>query len=598
MRIGRYNVVSVLGHGAFGEVFHARLDGPMGFRKDVALKRLHPHLVRGNPAVVQALIDEARLGGLLRHPNIVESYEFEQDDGTWFLAMEFVDGVTLQLLAALSAEAGHPVPAAVALEIIEQICRGLDYAHSLSDAAGRPLRIVHRDLKPANLMLSREGVVKIMDFGMAKASSNMRDSTASGMIKGTPSYMSPEQVHATRAVSEASDLYAVGVMMFELILGRRLFEGETAVAVMFAVINGVTAEQVALLEEALPGAGPIFARCTAPEPGARWSSAAELGQAVAELRKRLEEPPEALRTMAVALLQDPARLRPDELVRRTESFNSYLSSVMTSFERMKEQQKGRVGLPGDDPDATGAGRAGADATRDAVGLGADATRDAVALGADATRDAMGLGADATPAPTTDPPPSSGGEAAPPSRRRLAPLAALAGLVALGAGGLAFWPSAPGPAEAEPVSEPIVAAPEAAPVEPVEVEPSPPVPEAAPAVDPVAAAPESAPAPKAPTSGGGSRAAASPAPVPPPAAAAAPAADVGTGSVLVKSSPWGRVSIDGKSMENTPLRKELSAGPHLVVVDCGECTPPQSQRFDVVVEEGAVKTVSARFEVSP
>ncbi|MFT4628844.1 MAG: serine/threonine protein kinase [Myxococcota bacterium] len=110
MQIGQYTVISLLGHGAFGEVFRARLEGPMGFVKDVAIKRLHPHLVRGNDSVVQALIDEARLGGLLRHPNVVESHSFEQDEGTWFLTMEFVDGLTLQEVIARSREADQRVP--------------------------------------------------------------------------------------------------------------------------------------------------------------------------------------------------------------------------------------------------------------------------------------------------------------------------------------------------------------------------------------------------------------------------------------------------------------------------------------------------------
>jgi serine/threonine-protein kinase len=145
----------------------------MGFRKIVAIKRIHPHLVRDNEQFQHSLINEARVGGLLRHHNIVETYELAQDGDECFVVMEFVDGVTLDEVIAHAAATAAPLPTSLVLDMMEQVCRGLHHAHTFRDPDGEELHLVHRDLKPVNLMLAGDGVVKIMDFGIARAASNL-----------------------------------------------------------------------------------------------------------------------------------------------------------------------------------------------------------------------------------------------------------------------------------------------------------------------------------------------------------------------------------------------------------------------------------------
>ena len=156
----------------------------MGFQKEVAIKRLHSSLSE-DESILKALINEARLGGQLKHRNIVEIYEFNKVGNSYYLAMEFIDGWTLDRIMKLSRKHGLPIPPGVALDIAVQICRGLDYAHKLETLDGQEVRLVHRDLKPANIIVARDGSAKIMDFGIAKAQTNLFKTTVGEVTKGT-----------------------------------------------------------------------------------------------------------------------------------------------------------------------------------------------------------------------------------------------------------------------------------------------------------------------------------------------------------------------------------------------------------------------------
>ena len=232
---GRYKLLNLLGEGGMAKVYRALLSGPMGFEKEVAVKRLDPK-VTADERVVKALINEARLGGQLRHKNIVEIYEFNHVDGHYFMAMEYVDGWTLEALVRRCRNRREHLPASVVCEIVTSICRGLGYAHSLEDKAGRALNLVHRDLKPANVMVSREGDVKLMDFGIAKADSNLYKTTAEDVTKGTPVYMSPEQVTGA-VLDQRSDIFSLGSILVELITNDTPFFANSLLAVMHAVLN-------------------------------------------------------------------------------------------------------------------------------------------------------------------------------------------------------------------------------------------------------------------------------------------------------------------------------------------------------------------------
>jgi serine/threonine-protein kinase len=304
-RIGRYQVRELLGAGTQGEVFRASLSGPMGFKKDVAIKRIHPRLLGG--PLEQRLIREARLGGLLRHTNIVEAYELEKDDHGWYIAMAYVDGMSLQDILDHARAEGVKLPAVVCLEIAEQVCQGLQYAHTLDGGDGEPLGIVHRDLKPGNLMLASDGTIKILDFGIAKLVHSSEQLTGTGGQKGSPAYMSPEQADGDSDIRASSDIFSLGSVIYELLSNELLFQGEGALATMYKIIWDEPGERLAALDDRVPGLSAVLARALAKSPQDRWPSAGALGDELRSLREGMDERATA-RDLAAALMrgEDPA----------------------------------------------------------------------------------------------------------------------------------------------------------------------------------------------------------------------------------------------------------------------------------------------------
>ena len=189
--VGRYQLVALLGEGGMARVFRAEMTGELGFRKPAAVKVVLP--ARGEKAaeLKLQLIQEAKVGALLNHPNVVQTFDCGELEGFPYIAMELVEGVGL---GELVDELG-PLPPAIAIEIAIQMLRGLHHAHTAKHD-GRLLQIIHRDVKPSNILIRGDGLVKVVDFGIAKASVADAQLTASGMTKGTPAYMSPEQLGA------------------------------------------------------------------------------------------------------------------------------------------------------------------------------------------------------------------------------------------------------------------------------------------------------------------------------------------------------------------------------------------------------------------
>ena len=280
---GDYRLTHLLGKGGMASVYRAVRSGPMGFAKQMAIKRLHEQLT-DNDQVLKALINEARLGGQLKHPNIVEVYEFNKVDTTYYLAMEFVDGWTLDRITKLAEDVELPVPIEVVLDIMMQICDGLHYAHTVESLDGQEVKLVHRDLKPANIILGRDGVAKVMDFGIAKAATNLFKTTMADTTKGTPHYMSPEQVAGAPNLDATSDIFAMGSVLYELAMGEVLFTGESLVAVLFAVARADIDVAMARLDKALPGLGGIASKCLQKDPDDRYQTARDLRQALQRLR--------------------------------------------------------------------------------------------------------------------------------------------------------------------------------------------------------------------------------------------------------------------------------------------------------------------------
>ncbi len=280
-RIGRYEILSLIGVGGYARVYKARLRGPMGFAKLVALKVTSAPEAEESKQV-KALINEARICGRMQHPNIIEIYEFGRHEDQYFIAMEYIDGVPLDRVIEAVNDAGDRLHPGLCLEVMGQVCQGLRYAHRLVDDDGSEHQVIHRDLKPGNLMLSAGNQVKIMDFGIAKSALNVTQ-TMEGFTKGTPMYMSPEQVHG-EDLTPASDIFTLGIVLFEMVTGKRLFAARNLMDVIEKIAHADVEDDLRASAATL---GPLLTTlrsALARDPSERISSASVLLEALFEAR--------------------------------------------------------------------------------------------------------------------------------------------------------------------------------------------------------------------------------------------------------------------------------------------------------------------------
>jgi serine/threonine-protein kinase len=274
--LGAYRLVDRLGSGGFATVYRAISRGELGFEREVAIKVLHPEVVARNPALTIGLADEARLLGRIRHPNIVAAHWFGQVEGpdgksVWAIVMDFVDGQTWRRLLDEARCAGVRVSLPEVIDIHLALARALHYAHSLTDEGGEPLGLVHRDLKPENVMVSSHGEVKLLDFGIAKTRDRMADSTVEGSVRGTVSYMSPEQVRGDE-IDFRSDYFALGTMLHEAITGTRLFAAPEISASMYRIAHLDLEDVLSPLRRTAPAVVPVISKLMAPEADDRFVS--------------------------------------------------------------------------------------------------------------------------------------------------------------------------------------------------------------------------------------------------------------------------------------------------------------------------------------
>ena len=211
---GRYQPIRLLGSGGMADVYLARSIGEAGFEKQVALKIMHTHLGRVEEAVAHFL-DEARLASRLTHPNIVHIYDLGRNGEDYFIAMEYIDGTDLEQVIHSMRAGGRQIPVAIGLGILRKVCDGLHAAHTATDAEGRPLGLVHRDVKSANVLVSKDGAVKVADFGIARAEQQLHK-TSVGQAKGTLAFMAPEQRMGAK-VDARADVFGVGAFGYELL---------------------------------------------------------------------------------------------------------------------------------------------------------------------------------------------------------------------------------------------------------------------------------------------------------------------------------------------------------------------------------------------
>jgi serine/threonine protein kinase len=230
-RIGRYHVLAPIARGGMAEVFRVKSVGVAGFEKVQALKRIARQQA-GDPRFIRSFIDEARIAAELNHKNIVAVFDFGEVDGELYLTMELVDGLDLRAALDRGVAAGHPLPLALACLVLAELAAGLELRAQEVRRRGAPLGIVHCDVSPANVMLSREGHVKILDFGMARAS--FAHAVERRRLRGKPRYMAPEQTHGERPTA-ATDVFALATVAWELLTGRPLFDGADVAATLAAV---------------------------------------------------------------------------------------------------------------------------------------------------------------------------------------------------------------------------------------------------------------------------------------------------------------------------------------------------------------------------
>jgi len=284
--IGRYVVVRKLAEGGMAEIFLAAAQGPEGFEKEVVIKRIRPGFAN-DPSFVQMFVEEAKVVSRLSHANIVQIIDFARHEQTYYLAMEYVRGRSLSEAHKRARELSVPLPPVLVAHLGQEVARGLAYAHRLSDG-GHPLELVHRDVTPHNILLSYDGAVKLTDFGIAKASNR---ATSSGMLKGKFAYMSPEQARGER-VDPRTDVFALGVTLWELLTSGRLFDAESDVGVLRAVQEREVLAPSVLNPEVDEELDRVILRALDRDVSRRYQSAQELERALAHVVLRTARSPD------------------------------------------------------------------------------------------------------------------------------------------------------------------------------------------------------------------------------------------------------------------------------------------------------------------
>jgi len=561
-QLGKYTLVAEVARGGMGIVYLASSKGPAGFSKLLIVKELRPELV-DDPTFLQMFLEEARLAARLNHPNIVQTYEVGVDRGRHFIVMDYLDGVPL---SRVLRKKSPMFTLEMHLRVICEMLQGLQYAHTLRDFDGTPLGLVHRDVSPQNVFVTFDATAKIVDFGIAKA----RDSsieTNTGVMKGKPAYMPPEQV--TGDTDARSDVYAAGVMIWEAVAGRRMWHRMGELEILTCVLRGAIPDLAETKPDAPPALVDLVRRALAKDPDARHASAAEL----------LNDLEAYLATTKNATMRDVAAVVGELFESERAATRATLESHIAALKTGTAEKLPSLPPPADSGNAStapqsesgvnarppssvvpsartagaapwagaGDGRLEPEATRTEVSpqRGSPAKRFALVGGA-----VVVLGLAVAFAWRRETAPTPAASTAPPSTSP----AATTGTTA------ATTPLVPSATVAVAES----AAPSSA--------PTPPTPTATAAHTSTAAATAvarwTAPAPKAPPP---RKAPVSAAASPPAATEVKPPEDHarGVGYLTLDTYPWTRVTVGGKSLGDTPLiRVPLPAGTHTLVLENG------------------------------
>jgi serine/threonine-protein kinase len=272
--LGRYELLAQVARGGMGEVWAARLKGPRGFQKLVAIKTLLPELC-DDPRIEQMLLEEARIASAIQHPNVVQTTELGEHRGALYLVMEWIDGESLSFVLKRAEERAQ-VPIPVAVNLVAQACRGLHAAHELKSDLGVPLGVVHRDVSPHNVLVTHDGVVKLVDFGIAKAMNQDQSLTDHGEVKGKYAYMAPEQVTGAD-VDRRADIFALGITLYIATTGVHPFKrGDKA-----SVVRAITSEEPPELPSSIVAGFPprleaVLMKALQKPPDQRYATAEAL----------------------------------------------------------------------------------------------------------------------------------------------------------------------------------------------------------------------------------------------------------------------------------------------------------------------------------
>ena len=282
---GKYVLLSKLAAGGMAVTYRARLTGAAGVTKPCVIKQILPHFA-DDPDFIEMFVSEARVAAQLSHGNIAQVFDFGEVNGQYFIALELVHGQPLSKVLRRAAKAGmgfFPIP--LALHVISKLCDGLDYAHRYVGEDGQPMGLVHRDVSPDNVLVSYEGEIKVIDFGIAKATSVVEQKTSPGVVKGKYPYFSPEQAQGRQDLDSRTDVYAVGVVLYEALCGKRPYDGE-----FFAVLPRILAGDYTPPSKINPAISPeledIISRALARRREDRFQTAKALSEALVELLYR------------------------------------------------------------------------------------------------------------------------------------------------------------------------------------------------------------------------------------------------------------------------------------------------------------------------
>ena len=276
--LGDYEILDLIARGGMAEIYKAKKKGIKGFEKLIALKKILSGYVEDDK-YIEMFVDEAKIAAELTHPNIVQIYDLGQKDDFYFIAMEYVQGKDLRLVLRKLTESGQAFPEELALYLIQKVLAALNYAHAARDSSGKKLDIVHRDISPHNIMISYTGSVKLTDFGVSKAKTKLHH-TVSGALKGKLLYMSPEQANAEDDIDFRSDLYSVGIILFELTTGKKLFMDSSEMVILKKVQEGRIIKPSEIKRDIDPELEVIILKALHKDRRLRYQNASEMINAI------------------------------------------------------------------------------------------------------------------------------------------------------------------------------------------------------------------------------------------------------------------------------------------------------------------------------